>query len=130
MTRDALIVEDDWDAAEALAEVLDLLGYSVRTARNGIEGLSLMHDRRPDVVLVDVDMPLLDGPSMALRMFVEDAGLERIPLVLLSGVPDLKAVAHRVGTPYFLSKPYRIEALETMMSRAVAERRAPDHDGS
>jgi FixJ family two-component response regulator len=52
-------------------------------------------------------------------------GDERIPVVLLSGVIDLPSVAATVGTPYFLAKPYDLDAVLLLMQRAVDERIAP-----
>ena len=74
---------------------------------------------------MDVEMPILDGPGMAYAMFVHDMGLENVPVVILSGVPNLKEVASRVGTPYFLGKPYRLEQIVALVQRALAERIAP-----
>jgi FixJ family two-component response regulator len=68
-------------------------------------------------------MPVLDGPGMAYLMLMHDAGLERIPVILISGIPDLRQVATRVGTTYFLSKPYRLEQLQRVLARALLEQK-------
>jgi CheY-like chemotaxis protein len=122
---DVLVVDDDLDGAAALAELLRLEGHRVRVAYDGIEALRIVQDRAPDLALVDVEMPVLDGPSMVYQMFVRDAGLEAIPIVLVSGVPRLREVAAIVGTPYYLSKPYRHTHLLAMLARALAEHVAP-----
>lgn len=122
---DLLVVEDDPDAAEALSEILRLNGHDVRIACNGEQGLKLLDERTPEVALLDIEMPILDGPGMAKTMFVRDAGLEKVPIVLLSGIQDLPAVATRVGTPYFLNKPYTFETLRKMLARALVERTPP-----
>src|SRR5262249_34924030 len=100
-----LVVEDDPDVAELLGEVLRAHGHEVRLAENGMDGLDAVALSRPDAVLLDVEMPVLDGPGMALRLFIRDCGDEEIPIVLLSGIASLDQVARRVGTPYFLPKP-------------------------
>ena len=79
----------------------------------------------PDLVVLDVEMPVLDGPGMVTRMLVEDAGRERIPVVLVSGVVELSSVAERVGTPYALAKPFDPTALLALASQALRERRPP-----
>jgi CheY-like chemotaxis protein len=122
-----LVVEDNPDLAEPLIELLSALGHRVHAASNGEEGMKHLAAEvvLPDAVLLDVEMPVLDGPSMAYRMLVENAGKDKIPLILLSGAMDLRRIAARVGTPYFLAKPYRFEALTEMLGRALVERRAP-----
>ena len=123
---DLLVVEDNPDLAETLLAVLVDLGHQVDAACDGEEGLQRLASRKlPDLVLLDVEMPVLSGPGMAYRMLVEDAGKDRIPVILLSGVMDLPKVAAKVGTPYFLAKPYKIDALLKLLDRALVERRAP-----
>jgi DNA-binding NtrC family response regulator len=122
---DLLIVDDDMDVADLLGEALEHRGHHIRIARDGEEGLRELAIRIPDAVLLDVEMPVLDGPGMAYEMFIRDLGLESIPIVLLSGVVDLESVAARVGTPYFLGKPYSLNALFSLCERALAERTAP-----
>ncbi len=122
---DVLIVDDDADLAGIVAEVLQAEGHTVRTAENGEQGLRMLGDRLPDVVVLDVEMPTLSGPEMALRMLLEDAGKEHVPIVLLSGVADLGAVLSIVGTPYGLAKPCPLARLLQMMNRALAERATP-----
>jgi DNA-binding NtrC family response regulator len=122
---DVLIIDDDLDGASALAELMEAEGHAVRIGYNGQEGMRLLEQRHPDLALLDVEMPVLNGPGMAYRMFMRNHGLERVPVVLVSGVPNLKEVAAHVGTPYFLGKPYRYEDLVAMVGRALADRVAP-----
>lgn len=124
---DVLIIDDDIDSAEVLADIMRAAGHDVRIGYNGQEGLELAKQRTPDVALVDVEMPLLDGPEMAYEMLLHDMGLEHVPVVFLSGIPKLQEVAAGVGTPYFLPKPYRHAAIMAIVTRALAERIAPDH---
>src|SRR5580692_8241456 len=122
---DLLVVDDDPDLAESLASLLEAEGHEVRTARNGQEGLELVSQRQPDLVLLDVEMPLLTGPEMSYQMFIHDVGQEEIPLVLLSGVTNLLEVAETVGTPYFLPKPCAFEAITRVVAAGLTERRPP-----
>jgi DNA-binding response OmpR family regulator len=122
---DLLIVDDDRDLAELLGEVLAYHGHQVRFAHDGMDGLRELSRRMPDAVLLDVEMPVLDGPGMAWQMFLRNRGLETIPIILLSGVVDLERLAARVGTPYFLGKPYAPSAVRALCDRALVERAAP-----
>ena len=67
-------------------------GHAVRIGYNGEDGMRLAAARSPDLVLLDVEMPILNGPGMALEMFLHDVGLEMVPVILLSGVPDLAGI--------------------------------------
>ncbi len=125
---DVLVVDDDPDSAEALLEIVEAEGHRGRIAHNGREGLEALEVRAPDLVLLDVEMPVLDGPDMAHAMFVHNVGLDRIPVVLVSGTPALAEIAKQVGTPYVLGKPFRYEKLAAIIETALRERRAPRPD--
>jgi CheY-like chemotaxis protein len=120
-----LVVDDDPDLAELLTDLLEGQGHTVRVARDGREGLRLVAERRPDLVLLDVEMPLVTGPEMSQEMIVRDRGQEEIPIVLVSGVTNLFRLAASVGTPYFLRKPYDAETLSRLVASALVERRPP-----
>ncbi len=98
----------------------------VFSAHTGEEGLQVLRaTKHPDVILLDVDMPVLGGPEMAHQMMLHEAGEERIPIILFSANADLAAVAARMGTPYWLSKPCDTDAMVGLIARAIRERRAP-----
>jgi twitching motility two-component system response regulator PilH len=120
-----LIVDDDPDLAELLGETLSADGHRFTIAHDGREGLELVVQRAPDLVLLDVEMPILGGPDMAYALFLHDCGSEKIPVVLLSGAVGLAEIAARVGTPYFLAKPYTAAAVRRLVARALEERIYP-----
>ena len=126
---EVLLVDDDDDHAELVALLLERRGHRVRRAVDGRDGLArLCSERWPDVIVLDVEMPRLSGPEMAHAVLVHDAGLERIPVVLVSGVVGLAAVARAVGTPYFLSKPVSSRQLLGTLELALRERIGPAPD--
>ncbi|HTQ48252.1 MAG TPA: response regulator, partial [Polyangiaceae bacterium] len=90
---DLLIVDDDEDVADVLSELLGCEGHHIRVAHDGLEGMACLAQGSPDAILLDVDMPRVTGPEMAYRLFLRDAGDEKIPIVLLSGKVDLPRVA-------------------------------------
>jgi two-component system nitrogen regulation response regulator NtrX len=112
-----LLVEDDLETREVLAEELCALGHKVRLAQNGDEGLHALTAAHPDCMILDVEMPSLDGVEMA-RLLAPDTRL-RVPVVLFSGRPDLEDVAARVGTPYFLTKPSSVAVLAQLIETAI-----------
>lgn len=120
-----LVIDDDIDSADVLAEVMRSQGHDVRVGHDGREGLRLADAKRPDLALLDVEMPFLDGPGLANAMLLHNLGLESVPVIFLSGVSNLSDVAARVGTPYFLNKPYGFERLLSLVERALTERRSP-----
>jgi CheY-like chemotaxis protein len=122
---DMLIVDDDRDIRDLVTVILRMAGHEVREAPNGREGLDRVADRRPDVAVVDVDMPILNGPEMAYALFLRNAGDEKIPIILVSGAVGLPKLAESVGTPYFLAKPYSPDALLRVVDLAVKERIPP-----
>jgi len=123
---EVMLVEDDDDIAFLIDAFLDVDGHRVRRARNGEQGLALLSDGFPDLVLMDVEMPLLTGPGMAARMIAEDCGREHIPIAILSGAEGLAGIAARVGTPYFLAKPFEPADMLALVARALSERRYPE----
>jgi DNA-binding NtrC family response regulator len=122
---DVVVVDDDESIAEAVADMLSLDGHAVRIAENGEKGLQLLSDRLPDLIVLDVEMPVLTGPEMAHRILIADAGRERIPIVLLSGAAELRRIAALVGTPYSLPKPCELDTFLEVVARALQERIAP-----
>jgi CheY-like chemotaxis protein len=122
---DLLIVDDDLDASGILADVLRAEGHEVHVAHDGKEGLDALTLKRPALVLLDVEMPVLTGPEVAYRAFLHDAGLELIPIVLCSGIMRLSDVASLVGTPYFLGKPFTLESMLALVDRGLTERAPP-----
>ena len=120
-----LIVDDDIDVPDILADILGSLGHRVRIAHNGREGLERLREELPDAVLLDVEMPCLTGPEMVCRMVKEDAGMQWVPVVLVSGIVDLTEIAGQVGTPYFMGKPFDLDDLIGLLQRTFVERRPP-----
>jgi CheY-like chemotaxis protein len=123
-----LIVDDDVQVAKFSARVLQSRGHEVHTEATGADGLRVLKtDPLPDCVILDVEMPKLTGPEMAYEMLRHDHGLEKVPIVLVSGRPDVSEIAARVGTPYHLVKGTRqyTQGLLELVDRALRERVAP-----
>lgn len=124
-----LIVDDDPQVAKMSARALSAKGHRVDTAVTGEDGLRVLKHREPlpDCVILDVEMPVLTGPQMAYEMLRHDAGLEKVPIVLVSGRDDLSDIAARVGTPYYVSKgsSHYLQILLGLLARALRERVAP-----
>jgi excisionase family DNA binding protein len=102
-----LIVDDDERVREYVRVNLEMEGYSVREAGNAEEGLAVLEDVSPDLVLLDVMMPEVDGWEM-LRRVQERHGVGAIPVVMFSGKVDDEAAAEATarGAQGFLGKPF------------------------
>jgi CheY-like chemotaxis protein len=122
---EVVIIDDDSEISELLAEVLTEHGYRVRTAANGRDGLALITTLAPALIHLDLDMPILNGAETAATLMRIDRGMERIPLVIVSGNVRLSAAAASIGTPDLVGKPYTLELLLRVVARALEERAPP-----
>jgi PAS domain S-box-containing protein len=121
--RRVLVVDDNQDGAESLAMTLNLLGHSTATAHDGAEGLRLAEAFRPDVVLLDIGLPLVNGYDVARRLRAQPWG-DALLLVALTGwgqVEDRRR-SDEAGFDQHLVKPVSLEQLEHLMNGAA---RAP-----
>jgi DNA-binding response OmpR family regulator len=101
--RPVLVVDDDEATRAAERAVLTEHGFRVTEARDGAEAMRAVQVDPPAVVVLDIQMPGVDGPAFAreLRM-----ALRRVPLVILTGAPDPKHEADRCNAEAFLCKPF------------------------
>jgi excisionase family DNA binding protein len=102
-----LIVDDDERVREYVRVNLEMEGYSVREAGSGEEGLAVLEEVSPDLILLDVMMPEVDGWEM-LRRVQERHGVGAIPVVMFSGKADEGAAEEATarGAQGFLGKPF------------------------
>ncbi|MDQ2909560.1 MAG: response regulator [Actinomycetota bacterium] len=107
-----LIVDDDAKLREYIRVNLELEGYSVREAGSAEEGLGVLDEATPDLVLLDVMMPEVDGWEM-LRRVQERHGVGGIPVIMFSGKVDERAAdeAASRGAQGFIGKPFNPQAL-------------------
>jgi CheY-like chemotaxis protein len=115
-----LIMEDDTKIAAALAIRLEAAGYHVMTAADGFGGLKLVIDDQPDLILMDIWMPVGIGFSVVQRL--QDLGLSGIPIIFLtaSRLKGLREEAERLGAVGFFEKPYSPKLLLEAVAQALA----------
>jgi PAS domain S-box-containing protein len=107
-----MVVDDNVDAAEMLAELLGLLGHEVATAHDGLNAVSRALTFRPDVMFLDLALPKLDGYGV-FRRLRDEPSLERTLVIALSGFGDEteKRRVQEAGFRYHLVKPVEIDDL-------------------
>jgi excisionase family DNA binding protein len=104
-SRSVLVVDDDARLREFIRVNLEREGYSVREAASAEEGLRALAEQPPDLILLDVKMPRVDGWEM-LRAVQERHGVEAIPVIMYSGKVDEADEATRRGARAFIGKPF------------------------
>lgn len=112
--RPILVVDDDPSIRQLVGDVLEEAGYDVLLAADGAQALSVLADASPSLLLLDIQMPGVDGPSFAreLRM-----ALRRVPLVILTGVDDPRHEADRCNAEAYLTKPFDAPELLRVVRR-------------
>ena len=105
--RRVLVVDDDPDILDALSEILEVEGYDVQRARNGREALQRLEHGLPDLVLLDLMMPVMDGWEFARSL----APGARPPIIVLSADRNVSAKAKEIGALGWLAKPFELSDL-------------------
>ena len=115
--RQVLIVEDNDDTRAMLHETLAFSGHDVRAARDGTSGLALAAERAPDIALIDIGLPDLDGYEVARRLRATPGG-RKIGLVAITGYgqPEDQKRAFEAGFDAHLTKPVAPERLKQVMA--------------
>jgi DNA-binding response OmpR family regulator len=100
-----LVVEDDADLCEAVVDKFRSEGFEVHAARNGEEGLKMAFEIRPNLVLLDIVMPKMDGMTM-LRKLRQDSWGQLVPVIILTNISDAKGLAEalEIGVDEYLLK--------------------------
>jgi CheY-like chemotaxis protein len=113
-----LLVEDDADTRHMYATCLDVLGFQVSEARDGVEGVNRAQADHPDVVLMDVAMPRMDGLE-ATRQLKRNPDTAALPVVILSAFTTRqdRERAMAAGAAEFVAKPCDPEALATRLRK-------------
>jgi CRP/FNR family cyclic AMP-dependent transcriptional regulator len=114
-----LLIEDDEFIRDNTAEILGLAGYAVQPAENGRVGIALALATRPDLVLCDIMMPVLDGYGV-LAMFTQNPQLAGVPFIFLTAKTELADLRRgmELGADDYLTKPFD----QATLLRAVASR--------
>ena len=122
--RAVLVVDDDVDIRSVMCELLTDEGYQVKTAVNGREALAKLSSWRPDVILLDLMMPIMDGWTF-LTTQQSSQQLRRIPVILMSASHTLTPGDERLPVADVVAKPFEIDTVLTKVAALARRADAP-----
>ena len=123
--KKVLVVEDDEDARLLLVDLLKRAGLAPIEAGDGEEALALFRDMKPDLVILDVMLPKLDGWEVLKR--IKSGPISRkIPVIMLTARDrdSEKAQGYTFGADFYLTKPYNVQNLLSIVERSLT----PDNE--
>jgi DNA-binding response OmpR family regulator len=103
MPHTILVVDDDRAMQELIADVLSEIGYDVQTATQGSAALFLVGEALPDLIVLDLAMPIMDGPTFARRL--TGRGITT-PILVITGAANGQVTADEIGAAAVLIKPF------------------------
>jgi CheY-like chemotaxis protein len=109
-SRRILIVDDQATIRDTLGELLELEGYQVETAQDGLDALRHLRQAKPDAVVVDLMMPVLDGWGLA-RACRADPALADLAMIVMSARPDAAESVAELNVQACLTKPFEVDEL-------------------
>ena len=114
--KKVLIVDDEEDIREVLAEFCELLGAVSITASSGLEGFQIFQKEKFDLIITDLKMPDMDGFKFVDKIRKED---KNVPIVIVSGFIDEenKNKIFRKGANFYLEKPFKIKDLKEIFNK-------------
>jgi signal transduction histidine kinase/DNA-binding response OmpR family regulator len=117
-----LVIDDDPTVHDLMQRLLTNSGYQVLIANNGIKGIEMARTQQPDVITLDVMMPVMDGWSV-LSALKADPATSEIPVVMMTMTSE-RNMAYALGASHFLMKPINREELSKVLSRYVGKESA------
>ena len=119
MKRHVLIVDDEFGLAETIADLLTDRGFHVVIAMNGRLAWELIEQRAPQLILLDVMMPVMDGPTLLARLR-QDERFAKIPVILMSSLPPQRFASLSGLYQAAVRKPFSPEQLFSLVERYSA----------
>lgn len=115
-----LIVEDDPAIQELLGEILQDEGYDTVVAADGRTGVELARNERPDLILMDIMLPVMDGVS-AIQTLKSDPDTRPIPIIAMSAGSTLVRCAERLPADGVLGKPFNLDVLLASVTMQLSQ---------
>ncbi len=124
MSHKLLIVEDNIVILTMQKQIFEMEGYDITTAQEGMDALKKVHQERPDIVLLDVNIPGMNGFELC-RQIKEDPVLSDIIIVMISAVYYSDEDAKKgmaMGADAYFTKPYENEVLQSKIKELLEKR--------
>ena len=117
-----LVVDDNQDTAQSMAELLEILGHESKVAYESTQAVELAASFQPQIVLLDIGLPLVDGYEVA-RMMRQEVGLKDALLVALTGYgrDEDREKARVAGFDMHFTKPIELDALQKVLEKKQKE---------
>jgi signal transduction histidine kinase/CheY-like chemotaxis protein len=115
-----LVVEDDPEVRQFMVESLEMLGYPVCEAADGVTGLEAVKTESPDLLIVDFLMPDMNGAQVVAAV---TEMLPTLPIIVATGYADMRAIDEVIGDNFVLRKPFQISELAKLVSVALSARK-------
>ncbi|AOX01420.1 response regulator [Moorena producens PAL-8-15-08-1] len=117
-----LVIEDEIFIRENLIELLEIEGFEAQGAENGVEGVQLVQQEPPDLILCDVMMPELDGYGV-LEVLRQDPATAKIPFMFLTASADRSNIQkiRELGIHDYILKPFNVDKFLDVISNRLAE---------
>ncbi len=118
----AMVVDDSITMRKATGNLLRRIGFEVMTARDGVDALSQLHEQKPDIILLDVEMPRMDGFEFA-SIIRNDQDFRHLPIIMITSRTGNKhrERALEIGVNAYLGKPYQEEELIWQMQKLLGK---------
>lgn len=116
----AMVVDDSITMRKASGNLLKRIGFDVMTARDGVDALSQLHEQKPDIILLDVEMPRMDGFEFA-SIVRNDSVFRHLPIIMITSRTGSKhrERAMSIGVNAYMGKPYQEDELVATMQRLL-----------
>ena len=119
--KTVLVIDDEFGVADVLSFALEEEGYKTLTAANGRDGLKKAAELKPDLIVLDFMMPILDGPA-TLKAIRNNPDLSQIPVIMISSIDEDGVKKHCPNYSAFLRKPFSMSDFIKMVSACLATR--------
>ena len=120
MAKEVLIIDDEPNICSVVSQFLEKKGFTTITANSGKEGIEIANQLVPDLILLDINMPEMDGFEVLVKL-KNDQKTMSIPVVMLTGRGDeiAKLSASALSSEYYITKPFDLEELNSKIKQIL-----------